>query len=343
MYDSRKMKICLLGETYGTLDEGARNITFHLSKVLSKDHQILPLDLRNIFSKNFWDDLKSFDPQLIHYIHGGSSKGFGLLKLISLHFPNAKTVTSIMRMNFPSKYIALLLKPDLILAQSRRTMEEFTRIGCKTVLLVCGGVDTNRFTPVTLEAKTGLRKKYGVDENRFVILHVGPIRFGRNVKFMEKLQSEENQVVIVGSTSTKADQKIVSSLRRSGCIVWVRYFDHIEEIYALSDCYVFPVIPGEDFFGRPTANCIDVPLSVLEAMSCNLPVISTRFGALPELFKEGEGLYFADKEEDFIDALKKVKNCEGSKTREKVIIYSWENVGKRIEKIYNEISKQNGD
>jgi glycosyltransferase involved in cell wall biosynthesis len=331
------MKICLLGETYGNLDEGARNITFNLSKVLSKRNLVLTLDLRSFFSRNFWNSLKNFNPQLIHYIHGGSGKGFGLLKLISLHRPHAKTVVSIMRLQSFSKYIASLLKPDLILAQSRKAEKEFMMAGCETRFLVCGGVDINRFTPATQEVKRRLREKYGLDENKFIILHVGPIRHGRNVQFLEKLQNAENQVVLIGSTSTKADQRIVSILRKSGCIVWTRYFENIEEIYALSDCYIFPVVQVKDAIGRSTANCIDTPLSVLEAMSCNLPVISTKFGALPELFEEGGGLFFAETEEDFIHALKAIKNNYVSETRKKVMPFSWERVGERIEKIYCEI------
>ena len=91
--------------------------------------------------------------------------------------------------------------------------------------------------------------------------------------------------------------------------------------------------------GRNVADCIEMPLSVLEAMSCNLPVISTKFGALPRIFEEGDGLIFVDSEEDIIGAVKKVKNTDVNiETREKVLPYAWGNVVRWLEGIYEELN-----
>lgn len=58
-------------------------------------------------------------------------------------------------------------------------------------------------------------------------------------------------------------------------------------------------------------------MSVLEAMSCNLPVISTRFGALTRVFSEDNGLFFVGNNE-FDQIIKKIKNDNIEiKTREK--------------------------
>ena len=105
------------------------------------------------------------------------------------------------------------------------------------------------------------------------------------------------------------------------------YIDSIEEIYSLSDCYIFP-----------TTNkiaSIEFPLSVLEAMASNLPVISTKFGALPRVFSEGEGLIFTDNENDFQNHLDYIKNYNRNvNTRSKILTYSWENVANKLEDIY---------
>ena len=84
--------------------------------------------------------------------------------------------------------------------------------------------------------------------------------------------------------------------------------------------------------------CIEMPLSVLEAMACNIPVITTKFGALPRMFGGGDGLFFVEKEEDFYKGLEEVKNgAMEIKTREKILPYSWENIMERLERIYNEL------
>jgi glycosyltransferase involved in cell wall biosynthesis len=335
------MKICLLGEYSGNLDEGMRKVSYHLAKELLKCHRMLILDLRSVFRRSFLRSIRLFNPQIIHYIHGGSPRSFMILNFISRYCPSAKTVISIMRFNPFSLYTLSLFKPDLILAQSSETEGKFRSLGCNTKFLPCIGVDLEKHMPIQTSDKSRLRKKYGIDEDKFVILHVGSIKSGRNVQFLNRFQKGKNQVIIVGSTSTGIDRRIHRSLEKSGCVVLAQYFEHIEEIYALSDCYVFPTILKKDFLGRPIADCIDAPLSVLEAMAHNLPVITTRFGALPRMFKEGDGLFFVEREKDFFDALNEIKSGVNPKTREKVMPYSWANLRKKMEEAYSTLVSEN--
>lgn len=330
------MRICLLGEFRGNLDEGMRKVSFHFAEELLKLHQVLTLDLRDALTRDFWKDVKLFNPEIVHYIHGPSIKSFILLKVISLYYQDAKTVISAMYPCFTylSKRFIPLLKPDLILVQSRETETVFKKIGCKTDFLPCG-VDVKKFTPVTAKTRKELREKYIVDKEKFILLHIGSIKEGRNVQLLEKLQSGDNQVVIVGAVSAGINKNLVQQLKKSGCMIWTKYFRDIEEVYAVSNCYIFPT---------PTMNklsSIEMPLSVLEAMSCNLPVISTKFGALPGVFKEKDGLIYVENEEEFINALEGIKNSHTNiKTREKVLPYSWENVVRRLEEIYEELIEE---
>lgn len=326
------MKICLLGEFSENLDEGMRKTSSHFAEELSKDHQVLTLDLRNIFTKTFWKSVKNFNPQIIHYVHGPSLKSFILLKLISIYCHDVKTVMSAMHPGFSllSKRFIPLFKLDLILVQSYEMEAMFKKYGCKTEFLPCG-VDVERFKPVTEEEKKELQENYGVDTEKFAILHVGSIKEGRNVQLMEKLQKENNQVIIVGAVSTWIGKNLAQQLKKSGCIVWRKYFKNIEDIYALSDCYLFPTPPINKL------NSIEMPLSVLEAMSCNLPVITTKFGALPRVFQDGDGLFFVEDEEDIFTALEELMNGITINTRVKVMLYSWTNVVEKLETIYHNL------
>jgi glycosyltransferase involved in cell wall biosynthesis len=331
------MRICLLGEFSGNLDEAARKISFHIAKELLNKHDLLTLDLREVFHRNFWSSLERFSPQIVHYIHGGSSKSLLLLSMISRLCPRARTVASIMRLSPSFVRFLSIYKPDIILAQSFEVMEKLKNIGCSVEFMPCGGVDTERFTPAHPEVKKQLREKYEISRDKFIVLHVGSIKAGRNILLLEKFQNAENQVVIVGPTSVGFDKKILQKLRSAGCLVFVKYFQNIEEIYALSDCYVFPVL------FKPNVTCIDFPLSILEAMSCNLPIITTKYGALPKIFSEVEGLFFADTEWEFSNALEEVKNGIQVKTREKIKPYSWKNIAKKLENIYlNLVCNGNG-
>jgi glycosyltransferase involved in cell wall biosynthesis len=76
----------------------------------------------------------------------------------------------------------------------------------------------------------------------------------------------------------------------------------------------------------------------MEAMACNLPVITTKFGGLPRIFEEDGGILYAEKQDDFYHLLKRVLNEDLTvETRKKVLPYSWERVSQELEKIYYEL------
>ena len=94
----------------------------------------------------------------------------------------------------------------------------------------------------------------------------------------------------------------------SGIVIIDRYIEHIEEIYQLSDLYIFPV----EFKG----GSIGLPLSLLEARACGIPVLTTEFGSAKKfLGNDNNGIYYAEAS-DFKKKLKEVKlqNHDYSKT-----------------------------
>lgn len=325
------LRICLIGH-YNVKhhDEGVRNIASHIAEELLKKHEVMKLDIRNVWNLKSWKEVKSFRPDIIHYILSPTKSGLIAAKALSFAYRRAKTVISAPNpYPFSSKKLMSLFKPSLILVQSYESETLFQNLGCKTQFLPTG-VDVENFVPVTQSTKLELKRKYGVEESMFVILHVGSIKKERNVLLLRKMQLEGNQVLIVGKQSESTEKELHYNLKEEGILVWKKFFGNIEEVYALSDCYVFPTIDRKC--------CAEIPLSVLEAMSCNLPVISTKFRGLPWIFRGGDGLFFADKEVEFVLILERLKNSSVVvKTREKVLPYSWENITKKLEGIYNEL------
>jgi glycosyltransferase involved in cell wall biosynthesis len=122
-------------------------------------------------------------------------------------------------------------------------------------------------------------------------------------------------------------------LTKGGCTIWRKYIKTIQEIYQLSDLYVFPV---QDRLGS-----IETPLSVLEAMSCNLPVITTRFGGLTRMFNEGDGLHFVYSGSQIPELIDGIRSNDAERsnvhTREKVMPYSWRNISKSLSKYYYQL------
>ena len=335
------MRICIIGEFRPVMDEGYINISTSLSNELVKSHEVIKLNPWLPYSAGFWHVLGQRCPDIIHYITAPSIFSFWVLRLLKLRWRKARTIMSALhpdgfslQRNITFRKSILTCKPDLILTHSKKMGEMFTSFGYKTGFLA-NGVNSEKFQPCSPQLKKQLRRKYGIEEDKFIILHVGHIKRDRNVQFFRQIQNPQNQVLIVGSSYRGGgDEKLIRELRSYGCMVWLDYYPNIEELYALADCYVFPA--EED-------GCLLLPLSVMEAMACNIPVVTTIFGALPDIFGEGEGLFYADKESDFIKILESIRKDEVEiNTRQKVLPYTWENITRELDGIYTRVVSEDG-
>lgn len=328
------MNICIFGTFSGNLDEGYKNIAFNLSKNLSRRHNVLNVNIKDIYSLDSWRKIREFKPEILHYLTAPTFSSFIILKIANiLYGKDAKLIISSLNphclklfKNPFLKNIVSLMMVDLILTQCTEVKKIVEDIGCSTVFIP-NGVDINRFIPVSKKRKDELREKYNIDKKKFVVLHVGHIRESRGIRLFTKIQNEDNnQIIMIGSSYFKTDDTLYRDLVDNGCLIYKRYFENIEEIYALADCYIYPT---------PVENSIFMPLSVLEAMSCNLPVLSTRCSGLSDNFEEGDSLFFFDSEIGLYKKLKMVKNASvESKNREKVLSYSWDTICERLENVY---------
>jgi glycosyltransferase involved in cell wall biosynthesis len=189
--------------------------------------------------------------------------------------------------------------------------------------VIYAGVDVDRFRPAAPEEKSELRDKYGINQDSHVVLHVGHIQEGRNITALAGVASMPNtHVILVGSSSTSHDDGLKESLTSRGVRVLGGYIESIEEVYQLADVYLFPVT-------NPNA-AIELPLSVLEAMACNLPVVTTKFGGLSDCFEEGGGLYFLDEAEQIPIKIATAGRSDDVRTREKVQSFTWSAVARRL-------------
>ncbi|MBC7260939.1 MAG: glycosyltransferase family 4 protein, partial [Chloroflexi bacterium] len=212
------------------------------------------------------------------------------------------------------KWFISHLAPDWVLAQSRRTVEEMTACGCRAGFLP-PAVDTQRFRPALPAEKIVLRCKYGIPVGVTVVTHVGHLKGKRNLAHLLTVQKTGcYHTLVVTSTSTEQDKDLKKLLCNAGGTVIDKYITNIEDIYRLSDVYLF--------LAEEETAAIEIPLSVLEAMSCNLPVITTPFGGLPDFFSEGKGLLYWRGETAIVDLINAALSMP-SATRELVESYTW--------------------
>jgi glycosyltransferase involved in cell wall biosynthesis len=277
----------------------------------------------------------TFAPEVIHYIPGPSIRSFILIKALSIIIPKSIAVISASRPVLSKLCwgIIPLLKPDLMLVQSSKYWMVFKKLGFR-IAFFGGGVDTKRFCPpLNQERKKELRKKFRVPNNKFVVIHVGHISRMRSLEVFEEIAKIDNLFVyIVAATSwIKPDDKILSGLKRAGCLINTDFLSEIETVYQMADCYVFP--------GFSASPSIEIPLSVLEAMACNIPVVAGRFGGLNDLFSQRDGFYFADNNDGILQSVEKIFHSSSSSvnTRKMVEAFSWKSLRTKLIKIYSEV------
>ncbi len=203
----------------------------------------------------------------------------------------AKNLRVVLVLKTPvGNFAKLLLKQSgaEIVVFSREAADFYGKIvGNEKVTYLKTGVDIKKFSPVSQEECVQLKKEYGFDPERKIVLHVGHMNEGRNIRRLMEI-SEEYQVLLVTSTLTKneANQTLKQELlSRPNIRIIDDYVPEIQKLYQMSDVYFFPVVES--------GNCIDVPLSCLEAAACGKPVVTTAYGEMSQLISR-EGFYLLE-------------------------------------------------
>lgn len=238
--------------------------------------------------------------------------------ILSLATGRGLQVVQVMQ-HHTGKLAAFLLKISRaeIITFSKASRQYYQNIVGSRSKYLKTGVDTGRFCPVDEDRKVQLKEKYGLPSDKPIVLHVGHLRTGRNVEQLMALDDTFHGVLV---TSTYASEMQERSLKQKlqaspNLTVLEGYLPNIEEIYQLADVYLFPVVKEH--------NCIDTPLSAMEAAACNVPVVATPYGELAELLSK-DGFYELQSFEP--DALNRLlhKACDEKKQpRCHVLEYDW--------------------
>ncbi|MDA8326969.1 MAG: glycosyltransferase family 4 protein [Nitrospiraceae bacterium] len=155
--------------------------------------------------------------------------------------------------------------------------------------VVYNGCDSELFSP-DAGFRTILRERLGIGKENRVLMFAGTINASKGVfELLEAFfelsgQYPDLHQVFAGEGPEKGKaETIVSSRNAGGRIHMIGSQTHGEMPKWLNAADIF-VLPTH-FEGLPNV--------ILEAMSCGLPVISTRVGGIPEVLKDGENGLFA--------------------------------------------------
>lgn len=204
----------------------------------------------------------------------------------------------------------------------------------KTIVLR-NAVDIHRFKPVK---NIEMRNKYNIKENEILIVFAGHLEPFKGIfelldAFYEIRKKNQNVklVVIGGGQSEKEVKEIVSKYNLNGHITFTGKIspDTIQNFYQMADIFTLPSYTE------------GLPLVVVEAMACGLPIVASCVGGIPEIVKNNENGFLIpprNKEKlaqklDILINNRELREKFGKKSVE--LIDNEFNIDKRVNKLIN--------
>jgi len=334
------------------LDEGLKKFVFcvasHLSRstpplmISTRPEGPLPPEVLHCPSGRLMQgstlkrELAAFGPDRLIYVPraAGTRNAFIRSQMLGRLVPGAKIMmVSLQQRHYGPAARAFIRRfhPYITVSQGLETRDQLRRLDIPS-MAIPSGVDHDMFRPASRDERRRLRLEHGIDPERFVILHVGHLRTQRNVELLGRLrQTVDADVVMVASTSTTADVGLGEKLRARGVHIIDRYVPDVADFYRIADCYLFPV---HVYYGA-----IEMPLSVLEAMSCGIPVVSTPFGSLPYWLEPGPGIEYAASDDTLVEAVRRHMSSglpsDPEVIRERSRGFSWPAIADRLLKAFD--------
>ena len=175
---------------------------------------------------------------------------------------------------------------DLFVVHTDRSqrMLAFEGISPERIALIPPGVDTTLFTPGPAN-----RADFDYDEEDFVILFVGWLLPRKGIDFLLQslhellkdpaLHSRRIKLIVIGSGPGK--DRVEALVDRLGLASAVKFmgsvpYNKMPDAYRCANAFVLPSIAMPDWQEQ-------FAMSLIEAMACGTPVVTTYSGAIPEI------------------------------------------------------------
>ncbi len=216
----------------------------------------------------------------------------------------------------------------VIIANSKMVAEDIRRFypsEARKVRVVYNGFDPKKFF-VSPELRREFRRRLGLPEEGALFLFMGNGWKRKGLKqameIVRRCAKLKPKLVVVG----KGKQ---SQLPRD--IIFRGYVNNMPDYYRACDAFILPTL--YDPFSS----------SVLEALACGIPVVTTRQNGASEVVREGESGFLMDvQNKDIREAAAWLENAEklpAEKIAETVSAYTVEHEIGAIRKIFEEVEK----
>ena len=210
----------------------------------------------------------------------------------------------------------------------------------KDVTILRNAVDISRFKP---SKNIEMRQIYKIDDNDILILFIGHLESFKGIfELMDafkkiRINHDNCKLMIVGEGHEEQKVKnVVSKLDLDDYIIFTGKVspETIQNFYQMADIFTLPSYTE------------GLPLVVVEAMACGLPVVVSTVGGIPELVKDGINGFLVPPKDRFSLTKKLEILVDNEELRQKFGLKALEtvddefNIEKKVEKmieIYKEL------
>jgi glycosyltransferase involved in cell wall biosynthesis len=266
------------------------------SKKLAKALNNSDADIINWHGSDFWSAIdfwkmrKELDKKVVWTLHSGP---ITLEDIVSLNCSELlqlyKFWNNILNSLCPPSAIkrwATIPQVKHVIALSLRLKERLQKIGFdgNMIEVIRSGVDTSKFSPIPMPSTDAYRAELGFTKGDKIVTYFGPASSFRGVdtaiQAMHILSGEVPSVkllLLARSPSVDDRSDKLWKVKSSANLVWIHGVlpeETLVRYLSISDAVVLP------FKFWPQVEC---PLTLLEAMAMEKPIITTSVGAIPEI------------------------------------------------------------
>ena len=278
--------VSILNELQKSKFEHDIKLLYKMSRLKYREHWYQSKNLpTQVYQSNIWPLNKNYD--LIHGLDAYVPNWANTKKIITIHdiLPLLSSNKQISPDNFSDKklnqYQTVVKYCDLIITVSDNTRQDvidFFKIPQSKVTTVYPGVDNKIFYQRSRSSIDNVKSKFGLDGE--YLIFVGSISSRKNTEslvqaYANSKANNQYDLVLVGSLSYLGE-KTIEAIRKNKLEKKVKLLkyasdDDLPVLYSGARALVFPTL--YEGFGFP----------IIEAMLCQLPVLTSNLGSAPEV------------------------------------------------------------
>lgn len=270
------------------LNKYGRNI-FNITKL---PLNIVALFIYNLkFTKFLWNNKINSCDDLI-YVNNYRTFVYYFLAILLTRIKGHKIILKLQTSDMPLfffKVLSLLLPCKVLISgtemYAKNNLGYLYTLFSKKIECLPSSVDTNKFKPCTTNMKLALRARHGFPVQHYTFISVGSIEPRKGtidlLKAFSSIGSDDVCLLHVGGHSEEYIDyynEVCNISRMDPRIKMLGKRNDVDELLNASDCFIL----NSEFEGMPN--------SIVEAMSCGLPVICTNIASNPEVVTSNIGV-----------------------------------------------------